>query len=293
MTRIAFLGLGAMGSRMAARLLDAGHQLTVWNRSAERMQALSDKSARVCDTPQNAARDADIIVSMLRDDEASEQVWLDPDRGALGGMNKDAIGVECSTLSLPYMRRLSDSFERKERKLLDAPVAGSRPQAEAGQLIFLAGGPSETVETLRPIFNTMGGAVHHAGEIGAGMVVKLMVNALFGAQLAMIAELIGFAQRTGIDTVKAMNILGETPICSPAAKGASAAMLANAFAPAFPIELVAKDFQLIAHSSASVGAHTPLSELTRQIYEAGIAKGLGDDNITGIVQLYSQKLGGA
>lgn len=277
-----------MGSRMAARLLGAGHELTVWNRSAERAKALADRGAKVCNTPRSAANGAEVVFSMLRDDEASQSVWLDADIGALSGMSEDAIGVECSTLSVPYLRMLSAHFEQEGRAFLDAPVAGSRPQAEAGQLIFMVGGENAAMESVRSILIQMGGAIHHAGGAGAGMTVKLMVNALFGAQLAMIAELIVFAQRHGIDPAKAVNVLGETPICSPAAKGAAAAMLANAFAPAFPIELVAKDFGLIARSSASVNAATPLSKATQKLYEMAVAKGLGRDNITGIIQLYGR-----
>lgn len=286
MTRIAFLGLGAMGSRMAAKLIEAGHDVTVWNRTPDRGAALAAQGATVAPTPGAAAEGAAVVFSMVRDDAASEAVWFDETRGALGGLAAEAVAVECSTLSLKHVRSLAEAFEARGQAFLDAPLAGSRPQAEAGQLIFLVGGRMAALERARPMLEVMGGAVHHAGEAGAGAAVKLMVNALFGTQLALLGELIGFAGKAGLDPARAMEILGATPVCSPAAKGAAGAMLAGAFAPAFPIDLVAKDFGLVAQSAQAVAAEVPVCAATGAVFRQGVAQGLGADNITGIVQLY-------
>ena len=250
--KIAFLGLGAMGSRMAARLIDAGHELTVWNRTAAATAPLAEKGAGVAASPADAAKDADIIISMVRDDDASARVWFASD-GALTSMGEKAVGIECSTLSVPFVRELAGHFDGARRAFLDVPLAGSRPQAVAGQLIFLAGGDAGVLDPVRPVLETMGGAVHHAGAHGAGAVVKLMVNALFGTQLALVGELIGFAAKSGVDPVRAVEILGATPVVSPAAKLAAGAMLAGQFAPAFPIDLVAKDYGLLAASAEAAG----------------------------------------
>jgi 3-hydroxyisobutyrate dehydrogenase len=181
---------------------------------------------------------------------------------------------------------LAKTFDKKGHAFLDAPVAGSRPQADAGQLIFFVGGPSQALERVQPLLAVMGGAIRHAGENGAGATVKLMINVLFGAQLAVLAETICFAKKSGIDAAKAIEIIGDTPVCSPAAKLASSAMLAGAFKPAFPIELVAKDFALVAGSAAGVEAHIPVSSAVHAVYDNGVEAGLGGDNITGIIQLY-------
>jgi len=287
MAKLAFLGLGAMGSRMAAKLLEAGHQVTVWNRTAGRSQALADAGAVVAATPRAAATGADVVFAMVRDDAASRQVWLDAETGALAGLEQGAVGVDCSTLSVDHVRALAGAFGQAGYDFLDAPLAGSRPQAEAGQLIFLVGGAGPVLARVRPVLDAMAAAVHHAGDNGAGAAVKLMVNALFGVQLATMAELIGLARKAGLDAAAAVEIVAATPVCSPAAKAAAGAMLAGAFAPAFPIDLVAKDFGLVADAAAGVEATVPVSAAAQAVYEAGVADGIGDDNITGIVQLYA------
>jgi len=286
MTKIAFLGLGAMGSRMAGKLLAAGNEVTAWNRNLTATKELVAAGAVAADSPRAAVLDADLVISMVRDDDASQTVWLDPEKGALSALKAEAIGVECSTVSLPHIRRLATAFKEAYRNLLDAPLAGSRPQAEAGQLIFFVGGEDDIVEKANPLLLQMGSAVHHAGSVGAGTAVKLMVNSLFGTQLAVMAELLGFAQNAGLDPALAAHIISQTPVCSPAVKGSAEAMLAQAFAPAFPIDLVAKDFGLVQRSANELEASVPLSGAAGQVFEKGVSSGFGSDNITGIIQLY-------
>ncbi len=127
MSKIAFLGLGAMGSRMAAHLLAAGHAVTVWNRNAAKMTLLRDAGAMAAHSPRAAVAEAEFVFSMVRDDGASRFVWLDAAEGALGDMSADAVAVECSTLSVGWVRELSGLFAAKGCAFLDAPVAGSRP----------------------------------------------------------------------------------------------------------------------------------------------------------------------
>ena len=280
--KVAVLGLGAMGRRMAVKLIDAGHQVTVWTRSQARS---TPEGACRAASPAAAAASASLVISMVRDDAASYEVWLG-DGGALAALPEDAVGIECSTLSLPFVSELGEAFARVGRAFLDAPLAGSRPQAEAGQLIFFVGGDPRALETARPALEAMGAAVHHAGATGAGALVKLMVNALFGVQLALLGEVIGMARRSGHDPARAVEILGATPVVSPAAKLSAAAMLGDAFPPAFPIDLVEKDFDLLATSAAALGVSVPLGEAARTIYAAAKDEGYGEDNITGIVQRY-------
>ena len=289
MKKIAFLGMGAMGSRMAKTLSDAGHSVTVWNRSLEPTKVLEQTpvtlTSRLCDAIENAA----FIFSMVRDDEASQAIWLDKQNGVLSTMSKDTIAIECSTLSIPFVQTLSEQFRQADRKWLTAPVVGSRPQAEAGQLIFMLGGDTNIVDHASPIIEPMAAAIHHVGDQVAGAATKLMVNALFGTQLGVMAELIGFAKHAGINIEKALQAISATPVCSPAAKAAADAMVAEAWSPAFPIELVAKDFHLLNHSSTAVSAHTPIISATGNVYVEGVKQGYGHDNVTGIVQLYTEQ----
>lgn len=285
MTRIAFLGLGAMGSRMAARLVDAGHQVTVWNRSPAAVGPLRARGAVSAGSPRAAAASADVVFSMVRDDEAAWAVWLDPETGALGGMANGSVAVECSTVTPGWARQLHEACSVARISCLDAPVAGSRPQAEAGQLIFLAGGEEAVLRRVEPVLKAMGGAVHLAGAAGAGAGLKLLVNALFGIQVAAVAELFGLARLSGLDPACVMAIVAETPAASPAARVAIASMTAQSFAPLFPTELVRKDFGY-AQSQAPSLERVPLIAATLAVLDQAVDRGWGSDNLTGIVRLY-------
>lgn len=286
MTKIAFLGLGAMGARMAANLIDDGHAVTVWNRSEGAASALVVRGARRTETPRAAAADAEIVFAMVRDDAASKAVWLDSDTGALGGMAPGSLAVDCSTVSIEHAAGLAKAMATAGHDFVDAPLAGSRPQAEARALIFFAGGSDDAVARARPVLETLGSAVHHAGASGAGAAVKLMVNTLFGAELAVMAELIGFARQAGLDPARAVEIIGATPVCAPGAKMAAGAMLAGNFAPAFPIDLVVKDFGLVDASARGVAADMPIADATGAVYRRAAAEGFAADNITGVARLY-------
>lgn len=286
MNNITILGLGAMGARMAASLLKAGNKVTVWNRSADKAEPLVALGAQAAATPREAVANADLVISMVRDEEASRRVWLDDRDGALAAMRTDAIAIESSTLTPEWVRLLASKAAQRGVAFLDAPVAGSRPQAEAAQLIYLVGGDADVLQRAEPVLRSMGGAVHHAGPVGSGAVVKLMVNALFGIQVAAVAELLGMAQRSGIDASKALDILGSTPVASPAAKLAGQGMLARNFAPMFPVELVEKDFGYAIDAASDVHTVMPVTQSTLAVLRHALAQGLGDKNLTAVAQLY-------
>ena len=278
--KVTFLGLGAMGQRMATRLLDAGHEVTVWNRNAAVRDGFDTRAAKAA-TPAEAVAAAEVVFAMLRDDAAATDVWLGA-AGALAALPADAVAVECSTLSLTQVQKLHAAAAERDVSFVDAPVAGSRPQAEAGQLIFLPGGAAEVIATLDPLFAVMGGKRLHCGPAGAGAMAKLVVNAMFGTQLAALAELMAATRAQGFDAQSVLKALADTPVCSPAAAGAGGAMLAGQWAPAFPIDLVAKDFTYVAQS----GTVMPVAEQVAEVYAQAVAEGFGADNITGIIQRY-------
>lgn len=286
MAKVAVLGLGAMGSRMARNLIEAGHTVAVWNRSPAACLPLAADGAVAADTPRAAATGAAFVIAMLRDDEASAAVWLDADTGALAGLEAGAIGIESSTLTVGFVRDLAARFAAAGRGFLDAPVAGSRPQAEAAQLIYLVGGNAQVLAQADPVLRAMGSAVHHAGVAGDGAAVKLAVNALLGVQVAALAEIIGLFAKTGLDPARAIEILTATPVCSPAARGAAASMLSGSFAPMFPAELAEKDFGYALAAAAAAGSAMPLAEATRGVLAATLTQGFGADHLTGVVRLY-------
>jgi 3-hydroxyisobutyrate dehydrogenase len=270
---------------MAANLLAAGHDLHVWNRTPERTAPLSAQGARAAATPREAAKNAEYIIAMLRDDDASRAVWTASDTGALAGMRAEAIAVECSTLSLAWTRELAALCSTQSKAFVDAPLAGSRPQAQAKALIFFAGGNASAVDRVRPILLGTGADVHHAGSAAAGMAVKLAINTLFTAQVAALAELLEMLRRNGFDPVRALEIIGATPICAPGAKAAGEMMLRDAFAPLFPVELAAKDlgYAVLAADDAS---KAPLTDVTRAVFHSATVEGFGDEHVVAVAKLY-------
>ena len=282
---ISLLGLGAMGARMAGRLLDAGHTLTVWNRTPERAAPLAERGATVADTPRDAARGADLVIAMVTDDGASRAVWTGPD-GALAALAPDAVAIESSTLTVGWVRELADAVAARGARFLDAPVAGSRPQAEGGHLIYLVGGEAGALDRARPVLDAMGGAVHHVGPAGHGAALKLAVNALFAVQVAAVAEWVAALGAAGVDEGRAAEVLAAVPVTSPAAQGALRAIHARAFAPLFPIDLVAKDLGYGAALAREAGVAAPTTEAVRDVFERARAEGHGGDNITGVARLF-------
>ncbi|MEO0376479.1 MAG: NAD(P)-dependent oxidoreductase [Cyanobacteria bacterium P01_A01_bin.17] len=286
MKTIAVLGLGAMGSRIAQNLLKTGHQVVAYNRTAEKVQPLLNLGAVSASTPRAAAEQSDVVISMVRDDEASRAVWLSPETGAVMGLKKDGVAIASSTLTVNWTKELATEVAHRGAAFLDAPVVGSRPQAEASKLIYLVGGETTTLERVQDILSSTSGAIHHVGTVGQGTAMKLAVNALFGIQVAALAEIIGMLSKQGILMAKVLECLGELPITSPAVKGAGSLMVAHQHAPMFPIELVEKDFRYALELAKAVEAESPAVAAVREVFGDAIAKGHGDKNITGVVQLF-------
>lgn len=274
-----------MGSRMARRLIDAGMSVRLYNRSAESAERLS--GGVVAASPREAAQGADVVMSVVTDDDAARAIWLDPERGALAGLGPHAIAVESSTVTPAWIETLDRAVREHGATLVDAPVVGSRPQAEAGQLVHLAGGPTEAIATLAPVLGAIGQRVHHVGPVGHGTAMKLVVNALFGMQVAALAEMLGFATRSGIEPATALEILAGLPTTSPALVGIGAAIGAGKFDPMFPIALVAKDFRYATEAARAIEARVPLTEVTAQAFADAAEAGLGEQNINAIARRYS------
>ncbi len=286
MSNVAVLGMGAMGSRMARALLRAGHDVVVYNRTPERARVLAAEGAEQAATPRAAAAGAAVVIGMVADDRASRAVWLDRHTGAVWGLAAGAIAIESSTLTPTWARDLAGHVGGQGAAFLDAPVVGSRPQADAGQLVYLVGGDDEALARARPVLSAIGGAIRHVGPVGQGMALKLAANALFGIQVAAMGELLGLLRKAGVDEATAVEILGELPVTSAALKGASGQILARSFAPLFPIDLVEKDLGYILETARSVDAPVPTTTAARDVYARARDAGHGDEHIAAVARLF-------
>jgi 3-hydroxyisobutyrate dehydrogenase len=287
--KMAFLGLGAMGSRMAMTLVKAGHDVAVWNRSDGKAEALVDAGATEAETPRHAAEGAAVVVSMVMDDDASAAVWTDKDTGALAGMESGSVAVECSTVSPAWIAALAGAADEAGVRFIDAPVAGTLPPAEQGELVMLVGGDAKDIDTARPALDAMGKATHHAGPVGAGIATKLVVNGMLAAQEAALAELLATVEALGHDRARAFEILCETPIASPMLKNYGKLMLEGTDDVLFPVDGILKDLGLIADAAGKAEQPVPVTRGAQDAFTLARDAGLGDRNQTEILRVYENK----
>jgi len=278
-----------MGVGMASNLLKGGFHLTVYNRSAAKAQPFVALGARVAITPAEAAENASVIISMLADDQASREAWTGKD-GALATLKSNAILVESSTVSPTWIEELSGLAKQHRAELLDAPVLGSRMQAEGGQLSFLVGGSEAALETATPVLKAMSKEIVHLGPVGSGARMKLVNNFLCGVQIASLAEGLTWIERSGLDREKALTVLKNGAPGSPLLSTISARMVKQDYAVNFLLKLMSKDL-LYAHQEAA-NSHVELktAEVARSLFEAAVAQGHGGDDMSSVIEpLRAQK----
>jgi 3-hydroxyisobutyrate dehydrogenase len=285
---VALLGLGTMGAGMAANLLKAGFSLSVYNRTAAKARALTDAGARFAATPAEAAKDALVIISMLSDDAASREVWLGTD-GALEATKKGAILIESSTVSPAWITELAEAASLRGIDLLDAPVTGSRTQAEAGQLSFLVGGSDAALQRAAPILKPMSKDIIHLGSIGSGAKMKLINNFLCGVQVASLAEGLTWIERSGLDREKALTVLKSGAPGSPLLGAISARMVSRNYDVNFLLKLMTKDLLYAQNEAARNNVDLRTAEVARTLFESAIAQGLGNEDMSSVIEPLRKK----
>jgi 3-hydroxyisobutyrate dehydrogenase len=285
---VALLGLGTMGAGMAANLLKAGFSLSVYNRTAAKAQALTSAGAQFAATPAEAANDASVIISMLSDDAASREVWLGSD-GALDAVRKGAILIESSTVSPTWIAELAEAASQRGIALLDAPVTGSRTQAEAGQLSFLVGGSGAALERVSPVLKAMSKEIVHLGSVGSGAKMKLINNFLCGVQVASLAEGLAWIERSGLDREKALTVLKSGAPGSPLLGAISARMVSQNYAVNFLLTLMTKDLLYAQNEAARNNVDLKTAEVARSLFEVAIAQGLGNEDMSSVIEPLRKK----
>lgn len=280
---VAILGLGTMGSGMAANLLKAGFPLTVYNRTAAKAQPLVDAGARLASTPADAVQGASVVLSMLADDAASRNVWLGTG-GALAAADTRAILIESSTVSPVWIAELADEASRRGLQFLDAPVTGSRMQAEAGQLSFLVGGSDATLAAVTPVLQAMSKEILHLGPVGSGAKLKLINNFLCGVQIASLAQGLTWIERSGLDREKSLTFLKTGAPGSPVLGALSARMAAHNYAVNFMLKLMAKDLLYAQNEAARCDVDLTTAQVARSLFEDAVAKGFGEVDMSAVIE---------
>jgi len=289
MANLGFIGLGAMGSRIAERLQRAGHSMTVFDRNAKRVEALAAKGAAAARTPAEVAARSEIVLSCVADDAAVEAVLLGR-AGALEQVRPGTLFVDLSTVSPVTSRLVAEAARAKGAAFVDAAMSGSTPQAEEGALVVFAGGEPGAVERARPILDTIAKTVFHIGPAGAGTTMKLVVNTLLGAGLQILAEALALGEKAGIDRKRLAEVLGETAVISPAQRGKLANAVANEFPSTFPVRLMYKDFNLVLAHAAALAVPMPTAAVAAQLCAAQDARG-PDEDFSATIRLMRQLAG--
>jgi 3-hydroxyisobutyrate dehydrogenase len=281
--RVAFLGLGIMGSGMARRLLGAGFPLAVFNRSREKALPLGAAGARVAETPREAALGAAVVFSMVADDEASRDVWRG-EAGALSSLGPRAVAVESSTISRAWAVELQAEVVARGGDFLDAPVTGSRAQAESGELRFLVGGSAAVLESVRPVLAAMGTTVVHLGPAGSGALMKLVNNFLNGVQVAALAEALALLERSGLDPARALEVITTGAPGSPMIQTVAARMAARDYTPHFPLRLMAKDLGYAMREGDALVLGLRTAAAARELFARAVDAGRGELDLSAVVE---------
>ncbi|GHJ38477.1 NAD(P)-dependent oxidoreductase [Streptomyces sp. TS71-3] len=270
---VGFIGLGAMGGRMAARLLAAGHRVHGWNRSSDRLAPLTAAGLEPCATPREVAARAGTVLVMVWDSEALLAVTEGPD-GLLSGMTGEHVLVDLSTVEPHVSRQVAARVRERGGRMLDCPVSGSLDAAEAGTLVLLAGGPSGALDRLRPTLEVLAERIIHLGEDnGLGLAMKLAVNLQVALQAVAWGEAMVVAEDAGIDRAAATEAMLASVIASPMLRYRAPFLLRE------PAEVWASAAQLrkdVAYATSGTGGRTPSGDLALRLLDAVCAAGDGD-----------------
>jgi 3-hydroxyisobutyrate dehydrogenase-like beta-hydroxyacid dehydrogenase len=285
-TRVAFIGLGIMGSRMAANLAAAGYPLRVWNRTAEKAEALAGlhPEITVATTPAEAAKGAEVVITMVVDGDQVAQVLLGDD-GATGGASPGTLFVDCSTIGPAATREIAERLAALGHELVDAPVTGSAPRAQDGTLTIMAGGSDEAFARARPLLETMGKLIVHVGPLGDGQMVKLINNAVAATNAAVVGEALLVGRRAGVDLDALTQVMGAGSGGSVMLELKAGPMREHDFTPLFKLEHMLKDVRLCLEEGQATGAPFQFAALTREILTAARGRGHGDDDFAALIDV--------
>jgi 3-hydroxyisobutyrate dehydrogenase-like beta-hydroxyacid dehydrogenase len=290
--KIGFIGLGSMGLPMARNLLDAGHELVVYNRTRSRADELARKGGRVAGSPREAAQGAEILITMLADDTAVEEVMFG-DQGGLAGLKSGAVHASMSTISHLLSRRLAEQHRSKRQGYVAAPVFGRPEAAEAAKLWIVAAGETELIERCQPVFDAMGQGVEMVGDDPPmANVLKLAGNFLLASAIEAMGEAFALVQKSGIEPARFLEIVNGRLIRSPIYENYGKLIADRRWEPAgFKLRHGLKDVRLALAAAEEATAPMPLASLIRDHYLSAMARGWGDIDWAALARVVEEDAG--
>ncbi len=286
MQTVAVLGLGVMGSGMARNLIKSGFSVRVHNRTAEKAQPLVAAGAQAASTPAEAAQGADIILSMVGDDEASRAMWLGAN-GALAAAKPGATLIESSTLSLGWVRELHQAAQARGLQFVDAPVAGSKQAAENGALTLFIGAQSEAVvDALQPVFAAVSQTQVYFGPVGSGATYKLINNMVAATHIAALGEGLALAQSAGLDPAVVTQTLASGAVASPVVKNKLPFAAARQYGDVhFALRWMRKDLTYALQLANELDQPLPVIAGVHEVYQMGMRAGLADQDFAAVTEV--------
>ena len=270
--KIGFIGLGIMGSRMAANLQKRGYSLVVFNRTHGKAQPLLDQGATFADSPPKLAEQVDVLFTMLAHPDAVERAALGAN-GFLSYLKSNALWVDCSSVNPSFSKKMAAAAAAGRVRFIDAPVTGSAPVAADGKLIFWVGGDAADVEAIRPLLLCMGNKIIHVGGHGMGTSMKMVVNLLLGTGMAAFAEAMELGQGLGLSQKMLFDSLLSTPTVAPFLASKREKIESGNYEAEFPLRWMQKDMHLASVSAYEAGVALPVANVTKEIYRLAMRGG--------------------
>jgi 3-hydroxyisobutyrate dehydrogenase-like beta-hydroxyacid dehydrogenase len=290
--KVGFIGLGNMGSPIARRLIQAGHTLTVYNRTQSRAEPFASLGAKIAGIPAEAAANAEALITMLADDAAVEAVIFSPGN-IIETLSAGAVHISMSTISVGLSRRLAESHREKQQHYLAAPVFGRPDAAAAAKLFIVAAGPSEQIERCRPLFDAIGQKTFIAGEEAhAANVIKLAGNFLITTVIESLAEAFAFGRKFGVDPHTFLDILTGSLFSAPVYRTYGSMIASDKFEPAgFKLPLGLKDNRLLLAAAEEATVPMPMASLVHDRFVAALARGLDESDWAAIARISYENAG--
>jgi 3-hydroxyisobutyrate dehydrogenase-like beta-hydroxyacid dehydrogenase len=285
---VGFIGLGLMGRPMVENLLKKGFAVTVWNRTAARTEPLIALGARAAATPHEAAAAADVLITIISDPPAVEQV-LWGENGALSGLRRGSILVDSSTVTPALARRAAQACAERGVEFLDAPVTGGTWGAEKGELVMMVGGSAETLARVEPVFAAIAKKWFHLGPHGAGQTVKLAMNLLLALEVDALAEAMALASAGGVAGERLVEVMQSSMGRAPVLDVKAPLLLARNYPPSFPLRLMTKDVRLALELANQLGVSLPAGAAIREVFGSVLQSAHEDVDFAAIGRYYEKK----
>ncbi|MDT7970746.1 MAG: NAD(P)-dependent oxidoreductase [Vulcanisaeta sp.] len=288
--RVGFIGLGIMGSAMAMNIHKKGFSLIVYNRTRSKTEPFAKLGVPVANSPREVAEKSDVVIDMVTDAPDVEEVLFGRD-GVVYGAHPGLIVIDMSTNSPEYARYFAKRLAEYGIEFLDAPVTGGDVGARQGTLTIMVGGKREVFERVRPVLEAMGKTIIYAGDVGNGQMLKLLNQIVVGIDMLAVAEAMALAKKAGIDMDKLFTVLSTGAANSFTVQYYMPKMMKGDYEPGFRAAHLKKDLRYALETANKLGVPLPGTAITLELYNALVAKGLGDKGTQALLKLYYELSG--